>query len=146
LKLATGNMWDVFESADLFAVTTCNSHYRDGRLIMGAGIAKQARDRVYGLDKEFGRMAKRVRYGLLVSENWPRQKVAAFQTKIDWREPSKLDVIELSTRMLIDWCAAHPTAWVHLNFPGIGRGGLRREDVLPVIAALPDTVAVWELG
>jgi hypothetical protein len=45
---------------------------------------------------------------------------------------------------LCAWCAEHPDASVHLNYPGIGNGRLRREDVLPIIALLPDQVTIWE--
>lgn len=34
---------------------------------------------------------------------------------------------------------------IHLNFPGIGNGGLKRSNVLPLLERLPDNVKVWEL-
>ena len=33
---------------------------------------------------------------------------------------------------------------VCLNFPGIGHGRLERDEVLPIIKLLPDSVEVWE--
>ncbi len=37
-----------------------------------------------------------------------------------------------------------PHITVALNFPGIGYGGLNRNEVLPIISILPDNVEIWE--
>jgi hypothetical protein len=55
-----------------------------------------------------------------------------------------LELIRRSTAALCAWCANHPNAGVHLNFPDNGNGRLRREDVLPIVTQLPDQVAIWE--
>ncbi len=55
----------------------------------------------------------------------------------------ELLLIVFSTRKLLAWCDKHPTARVHLNMPGVGLGGLTREQVLPALERLPDAVTVW---
>lgn len=146
MQLARGDMWSAFEQADLFLVTTNSVLNRDGALVMGAGIAKQAKDRFPGLDKVLGKaaLAAGEPYGLLVSPRWPSAKLGAFQTKANWKEGSSPALIAFSTGKLLAWCQEHPTAQVHLNLPGVGLGGLSREQVLPVLASLPDSVTVWE--
>jgi hypothetical protein len=130
----------------LFAITTNSTITKDGRLVMGRGIAQQARDRFPGIDKELAsQFTSGARYGLLVSPQWPVQKLAAFQVKIHWRSKASLDLIEYSSACLLEWCVAHPTAQVHLNFPGIGNGRLGYEQVLPFLQPLPDTVTIWQL-
>ena len=65
--------------------------------------------------------------------------------KSHWKEPARLDIIEQSCKVLSYFLAKYPEiSRVDLNFPGIGNGKLKREDVLPLIEQLPDNVHVWE--
>lgn len=144
-----GDMWSVWNSADLFVITTNSTLRVDGALVMGRGSARQARNRFPGIAAALGRaIANRCGsggvYGLLVSPSWPDAKLAAFQVKTDWRTAADLDLIRHATAMLTDWCAAHPDSQVHLNLPGAGNGKLSRDVVIPIISALPDTVTIWE--
>jgi hypothetical protein len=146
MKLAQGDMWSAYDQADLFLVTTNHVVTRDDKLVMGAGIARQALDRFPDLDKALGKavLGAGTPYGLLVSPHWPRAKLGAFQTKGEWKAGARGALIDFSTHMLLEWCEEHPTAQVHLNMPGVGLGGLPREVVLPILEPLPDTVTVWE--
>lgn len=144
-----GDMWSVYPKADLFLITT-NSTLKPGNiLVMGRGIAKQARERFPGLNKALGQQIAQIcgrngQYGLLISSRWPQAKIGAFQTKTDARQPASLFLIQCSTTALKQWAEAHPQAQIHLNFPGIGYGGLLREKVLPIVNQLPDNVTLWE--
>jgi hypothetical protein len=156
-------MWSVWEQAGLFLITTNASTRADGRLVMGAGIARQARDRFPGLDARLGDVvaclaqdkvafSHRGReyhfwspgYHTLVSPDWPQARPGLFQVKQRFCDPASLDLIERSVGMLCWWCQQHPEAQVHLNFPGIGNGRLAQDDVLPLIGELPDSVHVWQ--
>lgn len=145
-----GDMWSVWESADLFVITTNSTLRADGALVMGRGIARQARNRFPGLAAALGQAIAVACgnggvYGLLVSPSWPTAKLAAFQVKRDWRDTAALDLIRRSTALLVTWCSAHPDSQVHLNLPGIGNGRLSRDVVIPIIRALPETVTIWEM-
>ena len=145
----TGNMWTAFDEVALFLLTTNSTIKRNGVLVMGRGIARQARDRFPGLDAALGKQilstcGNQGQYGLLVSPRWPEARLGAFQGKRHYAQPASLELIRHSTAVLCAWCIEHPDASVHLNFPGIGNGRLRREDVLPIIAQLPDQVTIWE--
>ncbi len=162
--LRHGDMWSAWDRADLFLITTNSSTRLDGRLVMGAGIARQARDRFPGLDARLGQAIKdraaikvsfshRGReydwwtlssYHLLVSPDWPRNKLGLFQVKCRFSSPASLDLIERSVSALRRWCGEHPNAEVHLNYPGIGNGRLDPSDVRPLIDELPDSVRVWQ--
>jgi hypothetical protein len=142
-------MWTTYAAADLFLITTNATITVRGALVMGRGIARQAKERFPGLDVALGRQIQALCgnqsiYGLLVSPRWPTAKLSAFQVKRHYSQPASLELIRRSTAALCAWCADHPGACVHLNFPGIGNGRLRREDVLPIIAQLPDQVTIWE--
>jgi hypothetical protein len=144
-------MWTAYDDADLFLITTNSTLKKNGALVMGRGIARQARDRFPGLDTALGgeiarRCGNRGEYGLLVSPRWPAAKPGAFQVKTDYVQPASLSLIRLSAIALLAWCEEHPGAAVHLNFPGIGNGGLARAQVLPLLKSLPDNVNVWEYG
>ena len=146
-----GDMWSVFDDADLFLITT-NSTLKGGsngpRLVMGRGIARQARDRFPGLDIALGRhihadCGHLGRYGLLVSPRRPAAKLGAFQVKTHFAPPASLDLIQFSTSALCAWCRSHPDARVHLNFPGIGNGRLTPAGVRPIVMQLPEIVTIW---
>lgn len=145
MRLAEGDMWSAYDQADLFLVTTNSVLNRYGALVMGAGIARQARERFPELDAALGNAVVQVgdTYGLIVSPRWPTAKLGGFQTKVRWHDPSSLELINFSASKLVAWCKAHPTARVHLNMPGVGHGRLSREQVLPILEPLPDTVTVW---
>ncbi len=49
-----GNMWTAYEPADLFLITTNSTIRRDGALVMGRGIARQAKERFPDLDVTLG--------------------------------------------------------------------------------------------
>lgn len=144
-----GNMWTAYTTADLFLVSTNSTIRQDGALVMGRGIARQAKERFPGLDAALGRQVQALCgnqgiYGLLVSPRWPAAKLGAFQVKRHYSQPARLELIRRSTAALCTWCADHPDTSVHLNYPGIGNGRLHREAVLPIIAQLPDQVTIWE--
>ena len=144
-----GDLWTAFAPTNLFLITTNSTIRKDGALIMGRGIAQQARDRFPGLDVVLGKQilslcGQKGQYGLLVSPRWPESKLGAFQVKGHYSQPASLKLIHHSTTRLCEWCTAHPDAQVVLNFPGIGNGSLCREVVLPIIAQLPKQVTVWE--
>jgi hypothetical protein len=154
-----GDMWSVYQAADLFLITTNATLKQNGALVMGRGIAQQARDRFPGLDLALGRHIDMVdggsedarrrglsEYGLLVSPRWPAAKLGAFQVKSHYHQPADLALITHSTEALAVWCEGHPQAAVHLNYPGVGNGGLHPDDVWPIVARLPETVTLWTYG
>lgn len=148
-QLQYGNMWSVYDQAHLFLITTNATLKRNGALVMGRGIARQARDRFPGLDLALGQaIAQRCghlgHYHLLVSPQWPKARIGAFQVKTDYAQQADQGLIAASVTALADWCAGHPDQMVHLNFPGIGNGGLARTAVWPLLTALPDQVTIWE--
>lgn len=146
MQFRSGNMWDVYDEADLFLITANSFVKKDGRLTMGKGIAKEALTRFPNIDRRLGQAIEFEDkylgvYGLLVSLS--EEKLGLFQTKRSYKEDADLSIIETSTNALIDWCKYHPDAKVHLNFPGIGEGRLNPNDVIPIIVWLPDSVSVW---
>lgn len=147
--LEYGNMWDIWGKTDLFLITTNSEIKSNGRLVMGRGLAKQALDRFPDIDRLFGNqllhLNERWRYHILINELEGHQ-VGAFQVKYHFKAKADLNLIVESTGELVKAIAWHSFKRVDLNFPGIGNGGLSREEVLPVVSLLPDVVHIWEQG
>jgi hypothetical protein len=144
--LQKGNMWDIYDQTDLFLITANSTLNLHNELIMGKGIALQAREKFKGIRKIFGEeiLKECENYGFYGVIIIPNQKIGLFQTKYHWRDKSDLELIFKSTTRLIGHILTSNLKWIDLNFPGIGYGGLNREDVLGIIKVLPDCVHVWE--
>lgn len=144
-----GDMWSVFGNTGLFMITTNPIKRKDGAIVMGRGIAKQAKDRYPSLPFDFGRRLDPAVVGYQgltptgVIGWYDKQAIGYFMVKSHWREMAVPDIIEDSAIDLSE-CAHHFNR-IDLNFPGIGNGKLKREDVLPLLEILPDSVHIWEL-
>lgn len=148
----TGDIWEAWDSADLFLCTTNGSITTDGRLVMGAGIARQVKERFPGIDLKLGKAVKThgtgiskrcYHYGLLISPDYPQKKLGLFQTKYGWQEDSTIKLIEYSLSKLSIFIDNHPNDIIHMPMPGIGHGKLPIDEVEPLLMQLPDTVHVW---
>jgi len=147
--LEYGNMWSIWSKTDLFLITTNSFVKHTGQLVMGAGIARQARDRFPSLDTTLGQAIRETcghlgEYGLFISPRWPATRLGLFQVKRHWSTDAILDLIHQSADQLTQWASTHPDCRIDLNFPGIGNGRLSPDQVLPVIKQLPDNVHVWQ--
>jgi hypothetical protein len=133
-------MWDAYDAADTFCIT-CNSCVRsDGSLVMGAGIARQARDRFPGLALALGQKIEGFCGHLGTYGAMPTEKLWAFQTKWHWKSPSSTRLIRTSARVLSKIARGE----VHLNFPGTGCGGLSTDAVRPVLEQELNNVNIWQ--
>lgn len=159
MKIVTGNIWNAFYSGkyDVFLFPS-NGVIRNSAppaLVMGAGVARAVRNSFSGIDIAFAEIIKRRgtqengvwKYGVVVSANkWGVStftRVGAFQSKLDWRDPSSLDILDYSVQRLCDALDMYP--WkVMMPFPATGNGKLTQDQVLPVIERLPDNVHVYE--
>ena len=139
----TGDMWSIFDLSDFFIVTTNSYIRRDGKIVMGRGIAKQLAERFPTIPHEFAKQTTHLgTYGLIIHLR-DDTHLGAFQVKHHFADPATLSLIEYSTRHLTNLANRLPSNRFDINFPGIGNGRLKYDDVLPVIEQLPDNVHVW---
>lgn len=147
---------DMFAAHCHVLLVTANISLRNnGTLVMGRGAALQLAQKYPGIDAAFGRLIKQhvvttgIDWGYGVLAFRPNTQsacsVGIFQVKHHWAEAAKIELITASVDVLRryalqDWAKKK----IHLNFPGIGNGGLRRKHVLPLLERLPDNVKVWE--
>ena len=156
MPITQANLWLPFdrETEHLIYVITTNSVIRSDQLVMGAGAARQARERYPELAAD---CASRIRqlatpdYGCLLvrapDARSHRPGLALFQVKRDYRAPAELDLIARSVRDLSDMAVVRSTEQFRLNLPGIGlhTGRLPRSLVEPLLSVLPDNVIVCYL-
>ncbi len=147
MKIRQGDMWSAYDQVDLFLITANCVVLPSKKLVMGAGIAKEAAERFPLAPSVFGEAVAKVTkeprdtYGLCLVPGW---KLGLFQTKHHWINGTPLELIQASAQKLAEWCFLNPDKKVCLNFPGIGYGYADRVLVLPLLNDLPDTVEVWE--
>lgn len=140
------DIWLDADELDYICITTNSVVKNNFDLVMGAGIAKEANNRVKGLAKDFGRQICQLEkkmgvYGLLVDKT---KKYIAFQTKIHYKDGSPLHVVQKSTRLLYNLAIALPDKTFGLPYPAVNHGGRSKAEIYPIISVLPDNVIVYE--
>ena len=134
MKYVNGNLWD-FHSTGPVCITTNGVIKKDNTLVMGAGIALQAKERFPSIP---GTLADLVRvYGnhtfYLTVEN-----LFSFPTKDNWWERSDIDLIVRSSKQLVDITDRMGFAQVYLPKPGCANGQLSWPVVNKVISDILD--------
>src|SRR4051812_14213950 len=117
MRYVHGDLWQV--PADWRVVTTNGVVKADGSLVMGAGVALEAARRFPDVPLRWGRWTRQ--YGSRVFLDRSAGLVA-FPTKTDWRRPSPLELVELSTRQLVAIADKFALDCVVLPFVGCGNG------------------------
>lgn len=153
-QVREGQMWDAYAGSDLFCLTTNATVNRAGELVMGRGIALEAKRRfprlplfagiILGQEGLMGRQ-----YGLYPLPR-PFAPLALFQVKWQWQDQADPALILHAAAQLTTWCQDFTREHgrdpvVHLAFPGIGNGGLSRARVWPLVQDLPACVTLWTL-
>ena len=128
---------DFFNSLDAVCFTSNGVVRSDGKLTMGAGIAKEFANRWPRIPATFGTLVKNGGNKVHVLSFY-KPHIVSFPTKHHWRNPSSLKLIEKSAYELA--AEADKFSWqrVGLNFPGIGMGGLNKNEVREVIKNILD--------
>lgn len=144
--LKKGDIFDDEHYLDFIGITTNSILNKKGELVMGAGIAKQAKQKHPDLPKLFGDLIKEKDvenkfYGMLLA----KRKYVAFQTKLHWKDNSPLDVVQRSIIMLKKTANKYADKTFGIPFPAINNGGLTVEIVLPLLQEIPDNVIIYHL-
>ena len=148
------DLWTLVDLPALYVVTTNSTIKTNGALIMGRGAALELKTRVLGIDlecgdviRDFARDHRHKNYGFQVVREPTEDKagIGIFQVKHHYKDKATLGLIRNSVQALAQWALAHPEVNVRLNYPGIGHGRLKREDVEPLLEALPENVTVCYL-
>lgn len=121
---------------------------------MGAGVAKQAAERFPHLPKLWGEHAIWMYGEPAVGFNiewdarshcifFPTKPLDAERPSLSWKSPASIGLIARSTHELV-LTRRYRREPVALPLVGCGRGGLSREQVLPVLEQLDDNFTLVE--
>jgi O-acetyl-ADP-ribose deacetylase (regulator of RNase III) len=127
-----GDLWSY--PAEYRCVTT-NGVVLRGQLVMGKGVALQAKKLYPDLPFTLGVWVKR--YG-----NRPfrcrKEGIITFPTKHDWHDDSSLSLILASARAIVEMVNKFGIQSVALPRPGCGNGNLSWQEVGPALAEILD--------
>lgn len=144
MKEFVGNMWRYYKKPGFVVLITTNGTVRnDGHLVMGAGCALEAMQRISGLAKGLGTAVKKSgnkMFSFGAGKNGPR--LLTFPVKHNWYEKADLKLIRLSASKLNHMARRYPELKFVLPRPGCGNGGLKWETVKPLLKDLPENVLV----
>lgn len=140
---------DVFDkAADMLCVLTNQQVNKAGRNVMGAGQAWRAAQLFPGLARDIGARILDGHPEFAVLGDYRRfdtgtyHLLAHFPTKVDWRLPASLELVEASARGLmafLDSDVGKVVGSVLLPRPGCGLGGLDWESqVRPLLEPILD--------
>lgn len=145
-----GNYWDEAKKDspryDALVCTTNKMVKNNGRLVMGAGIAKEFKEHFQDLDLIWGgRLRCRAHdNGFMVTSVYTSLgglrllHLVAFPTKDDWKHPARIELIKCSALTLENLVNIMGWNNILMTRPGCGMGGLTWNIVKPEISFLND--------
>jgi len=133
--------------------TTNNVLNNKDELILGAGIALEFKKQFTFLPRELGKRLIKLnavypsKYNPVLIITILNKKlipfhIFTFPTKYHWKDQSDMKLIENSAQKLLELCDIMGLEKILMTRPGCGNGGLKWEDVKPVISFLDDRFVV----
>lgn len=113
------------KESDAICITTNGVIKKDGKAVMGAGVAKQANAR-YSLDEELGahlNSSGNVPY-IFSKRGINNAYLISFPTKYHWNQSSDVALIVRSAVLLVELVNRHEIKRCFLTPPGCGLGNL----------------------
>ena len=156
MKEVFGDIWELAPKYDIIVITTNGYVKTNGEAVMGRGIAKEAKERYPTLPAELGKHISR--WGNTIGWFYGYDKpIISFPVKPSigpngepgWKAKADLKLIEESAKRLeftVTFNVLDGPPRIILPRPGCGNGGLKWEDVRPVIEPILDdrfTVVTW---
>lgn len=128
-----GDLWDVHDQGFCIGVPTNEDCRRDGRAVMGAGVALAAATRFPKLPILFG---AKLRASGNHTYYWEEFRLLTLPTKEAWTRPSNLGVIERTAREAVHLAHHYQLTEIYCPRLGCGLGGLAWKNVASVLARL----------
>lgn len=126
-----GDVWSPY--ADAYVVTTCGDIVRH-ELVMGAGIARQAKELYPQLPLILARLVARFGNKPFIVP-MSDHTIMTMPTKHSWRQPSDLKLVRESADYMQQLATMYDMLHVAMPRAGCGLGGLSWEDVQPELDA-----------
>jgi hypothetical protein len=142
MKEVTGNLWTY--PADVRVITTNGTVKKNGECVMGRGCAAEAKRAIPGIALALGRKIQNLGNRVFFLGNLsldPIVHLYSFPVKHNWYEKADIALIEQSAYELMKELSDgydDPEVTIVLPRPGCGNGGLKWEDVRPVLEPILD--------
>lgn len=147
-RYVVGDMFELAQSGDIVCITTNGEIKKDGRAVMGAGVAKTARDTFKDIDRKLARSIQAignvVSYLGLYIYKGKSLNIISFPTKNKWRDNSDLDLIKQSVNQL-QGITRNKSCNIYLPMPGCSNGKLQWHEVEPLLRELDDRYVITTL-
>lgn len=126
MKEISGDIFKLMETGefDAFCVTTNGIVKKDGKAVMGAGIALDCRERFPGVDERLAHVLKLNGNNVYHLGSYEHGKILSFPTKNHWRDNSDIELIKRSCIQLQALIDKHGYKKVLLPRPGCSNGKL----------------------
>ena len=129
------------EEVDAICITTNTCTKRNGKAVMGAGIAKDTKSRFHGIDEDLGKIIREKGSVVAIIRNEKFQcgkndkeiSIVCFPSKYEWWEQSNLRIIEESLQKLISLTEEKGWKKIILPRPGVNNGNLSWDSVKPLL-------------
>jgi hypothetical protein len=139
-----GDLWDQVAPGAVICITTNGHVTSTGRCVMGRGCAKEARDRLSGVDRIIGGLIRR--YGnrcfrLPIGEaadGSDRWQLVTFPVKHHYADKADSMLIVQSAEQLVEMADKFGWQHVFLSRPGCGNGRLEWPDVRDILRDILD--------
>lgn len=130
-----GNLWTY--PADIRVITTNGTVKKNGECVMGRGCALEATKKYSGIAKILGTHIKEKgnHVGFIFGS---AEGIWSFPVKHNWYEKADIELIKRSAEELVALLPKDKKLRVVLPRPGCGNGGLKWEDVKPVLEPILD--------
>lgn len=139
MKIIKGNLWSI--KADYKGIPTNGFVKKNGRAVMGRGVALQARETYKDLDLELG--IKILKEGNVI--HFLSHSLFSFPVKHNWWGKADIELIKNSVGELKDIAYSRSYRTFAIPLPGTGNGKLNPEQVWPLLKDLPNNVIIVEL-
>lgn len=143
MREARGNLWKFADNgfADVVVITTNGAVKQNGECVMGRGCAREARDTFPGIAKKLGEYIAKHGNRAFNLGKWQHATaftIASMPVKHLWHQQADPQLIVRSAQQLVAMADKFGWQSIVLPRPGCGNGGLRWEDVKPLIEPVLD--------
>lgn len=143
MREVTGNLWTY--PADVRVITTNGTVKKNGECVMGRGCALEAKKRWPDFPVYLGKQIQVCGNVVLACGYWPNDnaRIYTFPVKHQWMEKADVALIRKSAIDLVQQIDQmnrmdQNLVTIVMPRPGCGNGGLRWEDVKPVLEPILD--------
>ncbi len=135
MRVLKGDIWKLWDNDSVIVIPTNGVIKENSSLVMGKGLALQAKNRIHCIEYMVGSEVKRngnnVYYFAVAG-------IITFPVKHNWKDKADLKLIERSAKQLqelIDFYSKLPRGFANVVMPkvGCGAGGLSWGDVEPIL-------------